>query len=241
MREVHYNLGLLHIQQRHWVLARQSPDGCGAVSHPHFIEARRAGCARLLRLWRRTTAKRRCWPTPPTGRPNRANRPWSWPPCCRPRANSTAALGTLATRAACPTRPAAGMMRLRIAAQRAALYERSNQLEQRTPRVAAIAAGHARRNCRRKRREARAEGWSAHAALAMRAGATAAGRRAVPPGARARPDDDQQPRQRRVWAGYRQRPDGPATTRRGRPLQTAHAAQLAIARDVVPELLAAGQ
>jgi tetratricopeptide (TPR) repeat protein len=142
------------------------------------------------------------------------------------------ALGTLA-RAQLPDGSAAGIMRLRIAAQRSALYERSNQLDR------------ARLELQQLPLEvldqlpadddARAEGWNAHAALAMRAADYAAAATLYRRMLTLALDD-----QHRASAAFGL---AAASSRMNQhdevlpALQTAHAAQLNIAQDIVPELM----
>ena len=146
-----------------------------------------------------------------------------------------AALRALAQAHLPDTEPTA--MRLRLAAQRVLLHERHNQLDLarlalRELPLAAIDALPADA-C-----EARADGWRAHAALAVRDGDVAEAaslyRRILALGL----DDE-----RRAGASFGL---ASACDRAGRheeawqALRDAHAAQLALARDVVPELLAEG-
>jgi hypothetical protein len=125
-------------------------------------------------------------------------------------------------------------MRLRIAAQRAALYERSNQLERAREELQRVPL-ELLEQLPADADEARAEAWSAHAAIAMRdaehATAAALYRRAL-----ALALDGQH----RAAAAFGL---AAASDRLGlhaeasHALQVAHTAQLAIAREVVPELL----
>jgi tetratricopeptide (TPR) repeat protein len=145
-----------------------------------------------------------------------------------------AALHTLA-QAQLPGGPAETPMRLRIAAQRVLLHERNNQLDQARRELeqlplAVLDALPAEAS------QARADGWRAHAALAMRAGAWAEAealyRRVLALAA----DDEA-----RASAGFAL---ASACDRQGlhaqawQALQAAHAAQLEIAHTVLPELLA---
>ena len=149
--------------------------------------------------------------------------------------NLDAALRTLA-HAQLPDEPAAGVMRLRIAAQRVLLYERNNRIDaaQDELRQLPLAALDA---LPPDEQQARADGWRAHAALAMRSGAHAEAdalyRRVL-----ACAIDDES----RASAAFGL---ASARDRQGRypeawqALQQAHAIQLDTARNVVPELLAA--
>ena len=228
--EVHYNLGLLHLQQRRWVLARQALMHAADLS-PQFIEAR-------------LQAAHACH----VGGDNEGQQAMlagaaNWPAQSGEQALILAAmlsaqgeleiaLGTLA-RAQLPDGPAAGIMRLRIAAQRSALYERGNQLDRARQQLQQLPL--AVLDQLPADDDARAEGWSAHAALAMRdadyAAAAALYRRML-----ALTLDDQH----RASAAFGL---AAASSRMNQhdavwpALQTAHAAQLNIAQGIVPELM----
>ncbi|OOG36884.1 sulfotransferase [Rhodanobacter sp. C05] len=228
--ELHYNLGLLHLQQRHWVLARQALMDAVRLS-PQFIEAR-------------LQAAHACY----VGGDNDGQQAMlagaaGWPAQSGELALTLAAmlsaqgeleiaLGTLA-RAQLPDGSAAGIMRLRIAAQRSALYERSNQLDRARQELQQLPLEVLDRLPPDD--DARAEGWSAHAALAMRdadyAAAAVLYRRML-----ALALDDQH----RASAAFGL---AAASSRMSQhdevwpALQTAHAAQLNIAQGVVPELM----
>ncbi|HWU77968.1 MAG TPA: sulfotransferase [Rhodanobacter sp.] len=231
--ELHYNLGLLHLQQRHWVLAKQAMMDAVARS-PQFIEAR-------------LQAAHACY----VGGDNEGQQAMlagaaGWPAQSGEQALTLAAmlsaqgeldiaLDTLA-RAQLPDGPAAAIMRLRLAAQRSALYERSNQLDRARAELQPLPLD-LLEQLPAEAHDARAEGWSAHAALAMRAGehavAAALYRRML-----TLPLDDQH----RASAAFGL---AAASSRMGRhdavwpALQTAHATQLNMARDIVPELMRA--
>ncbi|HUH31098.1 MAG TPA: sulfotransferase, partial [Rhodanobacter sp.] len=148
--------------------------------------------------------------------------------------NLDAALHTLA-QAQLPDAPAAAGVRLRIAAQRVLLYERNNQLDaaQRELRKLPPAVLDA---LPADARQARADGWRAHAVLAMRAGAYATAGTLYQRVLASSAEDEG-----RASAGFGL---AAARDRQGlhadawQALSRAHAAQLDIARDVVPELLA---
>ncbi|WP_426687705.1 tetratricopeptide repeat-containing sulfotransferase family protein [Rhodanobacter ginsengiterrae] len=229
--ELHYNLGLLHLQQRHWVRARQALLDAVALS-PRFIEAR-------------LQAAHACY----VGGDNEGQQAMlagadAWPAQSGEQALILAAmlsaqgeldiaLRTLA-RAQLPDGAAAGIMRLRIAAQRAVLYERGNQLDRARAELRQLPLD-VLEQLPADAQEARAEGWSAHAALAMRAAdhavAAALYRRVL-----TLTLDDQH----RANAAFGL---AAASSRMSRhdevwpALQTAHAAQLAMAQDIVPELM----
>ena len=231
--DVHYNLGLLYIQQRRWLLARQTLMDAVQLS-PDFIEARLQAAHACYVCGDNATQEAML--TGAAGWPSQAaEQAMILAAMLSVQGELDAALHTLA-QAQLPAEPEAEIMRLRIAAQRSALYERSNQTER------------ARNELRRlplttldllplQAQRARAEGWSAHAALAMRETdhASAAGlyQRVLA----LTIDDESQ-----ASAGFGL---AAACDKQGRhdktwqALLTAHAAQLEIARNVVPELLAA--
>jgi Flp pilus assembly protein TadD len=231
--EVHYNLGLLYIQQRRWPLARQTLMEAVQLS-PDFIEAR-------------LQAAHACYICGDnTGQEAMLIGAAGWPPQAAEQAMILAAmlsvqgeldvaLHTLA-QAQLPPEPETDIMRLRIVAQRSALHERSNQPEG------------AREELRQlplttldllppQAQRIRAEGWSAYAALAMRAAAHASAA-----GLYQRVLTLDLDAETRASAGFGL---AAACDRQGRhdeawqALQVAHAAQVEIAREVVPELLAA--
>jgi len=230
--EVLYNLGLLQLQQRRWALARQSLMDAVRLS-PGFIEAR-------------LQAAHACHVCGDNdGQLEMLAGAADWPAQAGEQALLLAAMlsaqgdldGALQSlaRAQLPDGGAAAAVRLRIAAQRAALYERSNQLERAREALQHVPLDRLEQLLPPDADETRAEAWTAHAAIAMRdadhAAAAAHYRRTL-----ALELDEQH----RAAAAF-----GLATAsdRLGRhaeawqALQTAHAAQLAIAQDVVPELM----
>ncbi|MBN8737635.1 MAG: sulfotransferase [Xanthomonadales bacterium] len=229
--EVHYNLGLLYIQQQRWPLARETLLDAVQLA-PQFVEAR-LEAAHACHVCGDIESERVMlegadgWPPQPAAQ-------------ALVLASILSVLGRLETalqvlaRARVPEGSAARTLRLRIAAQRVALYERNNLLElaqrelQQVPMDAldALPADAV---------DARADGWRAHAVVAMREGrhadaaalyqrvlgvvgddegrATAAFGRAAALDRQARHDD--------AWQA----------------LGIAHAAQLGVVRQAAPELL----
>ena len=228
--EVHYNLGLLHLQQRRWVLAKEALMRAAKLS-PQFIEAR-------------LQAAHACH----VGGDNEGQQAMlagaaNWPAQSGEQALILAAmlsaqgeldiaLSTL-DRAQLPDGPAAGSMQLRIAAQRSALYERGNQLDRARQQLQQLPLEVL--DLLPADDDARAEGWGAHAALAMRdadyAAAAALYRRML-----TLTLDDQL----RASAAFGL---AAASSRMNQhdavwpALQIAHAAQLNIAQAIVPELM----
>lgn len=230
--EVHYNLGLLYAQQRRWPLARQSLLDAAELA-PEFIEAR-LQAAHACYVCGDNNGQQAMllgaadWPAQP------AEQALILAAMLSAQGDMDAALRTLA-RAQWMGGADAQAMRLRIVAQRVALYERNNQPglaheELRQLPLDALDALPATAT------QARAEGWRAHAAMAMRRHdwTAAAGfyRRAL-----AASDDTETI----ASAGFGL---ASAQDRLGlhdaawTALQAAHAAQLTLARQVVPELLA---
>lgn len=164
--EVHYNLGLLYIQQQRWPLARETLLDAVQLA-PRFVEAR-LEAAHACHVCGDIESERVMlegadgWPPQPAAQ-------------ALVLASILSVLGRLETalqvlaRARVPEGPAARTLRLRIAAQRVALYERNNLLElaqrelQQVPMDAldALPADAV---------DARADGWRAHAVVAMREG-----------------------------------------------------------------------
>lgn len=230
--DVLYNLGLLYIQQRRWPLAREILLDAVDLS-PDFIEARLQAAYACY-----VCADNACqeamlagaidWPSQP------AEQALILAAMLSTQGELEAALHTLA-RAQLPSPPADAPMRLRIAAQRALLYERSNRLDQARAELAQLPLA-ALDALPASASQVCAEGWRAHAAIAMRAGAwsdaAALYRRmlALRVDAEARANAgfglaaacDRQGQHAEAWLAVR----------------AAHDAQLEIAREVVPELLA---
>jgi len=162
--EVRYNLGLLYIQQQRWSLARDVLLDAVRLA-PRFVEARleAAHACHVCGDIEREEAMLEGagdWPSQPAEQ-------------ALVLASVLLVLGRLDTalkvlaQARIPEGAAAQPMRLRIIAQRVALHERNNQLEQarrelqQLPLVTLDALG-------AKAIDARIDGWRAHAVMAMR-------------------------------------------------------------------------
>jgi Flp pilus assembly protein TadD len=231
--ELHYNLGLLQIQQRRWLQARQSLLDAVRLA-PGFVEAR-LQAARACHACGDNSGQEAMldgaadWPAQPAGQALALASMLSI------QGDLDAALRTLA-RAQLPAAPAAAIMRLRIAALRALLYERNNQLDaarcelQHLPPDTLDALPP-------DARQARADGWRAHAALAMRTGAHADAEAAYQRALACATDDESRASASFGLAAARDRQGRYAEA--WQALQQAHATQLGMAGDVVPELLAA--
>ncbi|GAB2551631.1 tetratricopeptide repeat-containing sulfotransferase family protein [Rhodanobacter koreensis] len=231
--EVLYNLGLLYIQQRRWLPARETLMDAVDLS-PHFIEAR-LQAAHACHVCGDNSSQEAMlagaidWPPQP------AEQALLLAAMLAVQGDPDAALRTLA-RAELPAGPAADIMRLRLATQRTALHERSNRLELAQEELRKLPLS-TLDLLPPEAQYARAEGWSIHAALAMRA-ADHAGAAALYQRVLALAIDEQS----RAGAAFGR---AAACDKQGQhneawqALQVAHAAQLDIARDVLPELLAA--
>jgi Flp pilus assembly protein TadD len=229
--EVHYNLGLLYVHQRRWLLARQSLMDAVQLS-PQFIEAR-LQAAHACHVCGDNDSQQAMltgaadWPAQP------GEQALILAAMLCAQGDLDAALSAL-TRAQLPAGSAADIMRLRITAQRVALYERSNQLENARAELQQLPLDTLDR-LPAEAHEARAEGCSAHAALAMRDGGHAAAATLYRQVLALVLDD-----QHRAAAAFGL---AAASDRLGRrdeawqALQIAHAAQWEIARSVVPELM----
>ena len=230
--DVLYNLGLLHIQQRHWPLARETLLDAAQRS-PDFIDARLQAalacyvCGDNIHQ-EAMLAGAAQWPAQP------AEQALMLAAMLSTQGDLDAALHVLA-QAQLPGDASDEPLRLRLAAQRAALHERNNQLDPARRELAqvplkALDALPAEAN------QARADGWRVHAALAMRSGAHADAAALYQRVLTLASDDET-----RASAAFGL---ASACDRQGRhtdawqALLDAHAAQLAIARSVVPELLA---
>ena len=231
--EVHYNLGLLYIQQRRWQIARQTLMDTVHLA-PALVEAR-LQAAHACHVCGDNTGQQAMlagalhWPA------LAAEQALLLAGMLSIQADLPAAFDAL-SRAELPTEPDADGMRLRITARRIALLERSNQLSRAQSELPQLplAALDALPSAARR---ARLEGWAAHAALAMRRCAYADAADLYQRMLAIHVDDES-----RAAASF-----GLASAYDKQGLRheaasaasAAHAAQLIIAREVVPELLAA--
>ncbi|HZX72106.1 MAG TPA: sulfotransferase [Rhodanobacter sp.] len=229
--EVRYNLGLLQMLQRQWVLARQSLLEAARLA-PQFIDAR-LQAAHACHVCGDNDGQQAMLAGAADWPPQAGEQALMLAAMLSAQGDTDGALRSLA-RAQLPDGSTAAAVRLRIAAQRVALYERGNQLERAREELQQVPLDRLEQ-LPPDADETRAEAWSAHAAIAMRdadhAGAAALYQRTL-----ALELDEQH----RAAAAFGL---AAASDRLGRhaeawqALQAAHAAQLAIAKDVVPELL----
>ncbi|MFC5438205.1 sulfotransferase [Rhodanobacter umsongensis] len=231
--ELHYNLGLLYTQQRRWLLARQSLLDAAHLA-PHFIEARLQAAYACYVCGDNTHQETMLngavdWPAQP------AEQALVLSAMLSVQGDLDAALRTLA-RAQLPDGPAAGVMRLRIAAQRVLLYERNNQIDAAQNELRQLPS-EALDALPADAEQARADGWRAHAVMAMRRGAHADAEALYQRVLACTIDDESRASAAFGLAAARDRQGRYPEAWQARC--TAHATQLDIARNVVPELLAA--
>jgi Flp pilus assembly protein TadD len=232
--DVHYNLGLLYIQQRRWLPARVALLDAVQLA-PQFVEAR-------------LQAARACHACGDSaGEEAMLEGAGNWPPQPAEQALILAAMlstqGRLAValkvlaQARLPEGPVAEPLRLRITAQRVALFERNNQIE------------NAQRELRRlpldtldalpaDADQARVEGWRAHALVAAREG-----RHAEAAALYQRALDAAGDAENRASAAFGLAAARDRQSRYGdawRALTAAHVAQMDLVRATAPELLAPG-
>ncbi|MGB5939510.1 MAG: sulfotransferase [Rhodanobacter sp.] len=232
--EVHYNLGLLYAQQQHWIQGRQAL--LDAVQlNPHFLEARLQAAYACHVCGDNTQQEAMLdgaagWPPQP------AEQALVLSAMLSVQGDLDAALHTLAQARLPDDEAAAGVMRLRIAAQRVLLHERNNRIEAAQDELRQLPL-RALDALPPQARQARADGWRAHAVMAMRTGTPAEAETLYQRALACAAEDES-----RASAAFGL---ASARDRQGRypeawqALQQAHAAQLDIARNVVPELLAA--
>lgn len=229
--EVHYNLGLLYTQQRFWLPAREALLDAVNLA-PRFIEARLQGAYACYVCGDNSGQEELLagaaeWPAQP------AEQALILAAMLSVQGDMEIALHTLSN-ALLPDEPAAELLRLRIAAQRVVLHERSNQLDHAQHELLQLPL-HAIEALPPHAQQVRADGWHAHASLAMRTGAYAAASALYQRVLTLDIDEES-----RASAGFGL---ARAEDRLGRyppawqALMGAHAAQLDIARHVVPELM----
>ncbi|WP_266180627.1 tetratricopeptide repeat-containing sulfotransferase family protein [Dyella humicola] len=232
--DVHYNLGLLYAQQQRWVLARQALLDAVRLE-PGFIEAR-LQAAHACHVCGDNSGEESMLAGAADWPPQPAEQAMILATMLATQGDQQAAFHVL-TRAVLPDGPSALFVQWRMAALRAALYERSNQTERAQAELSqlplalldALPAEHHRLHC---------EAWHAHAAVAARRGDTTQAAELYQRVLALTDEADM-----RANAGFGL---ASALNKQGRhkeawqAAQTAHATQLDIAKDIVPELLAEG-
>jgi tetratricopeptide (TPR) repeat protein len=228
--EVHYNLGLLYIQQQRWSLARGMLLDAVRLA-PRFVEAR-LEAAHACHVCGDIEGEEAMlegavdWPPQPSGQ-------------ALVLASILSALGRLEialkvlAQARLPDGPEAHAMQLRITAQRVALYERNNLIDEARRELQPLSLG-TLDALEAGEINARIDVWRAHAVMAMRehrpADAAALHRRVLEVAKDAETvasaafglasAHDRQAHYREAWNA----------------LEVAHAAQMEIARQAAPEL-----
>ncbi|MBN8713344.1 MAG: sulfotransferase [Xanthomonadales bacterium] len=231
--EVKYNLGLLRLEQRRWAQAREILLDAVALE-PGFIEAR-LQAAHACYICGDNTGQQSMLASAADWPAQDAEQALVLATMLSVQGELGAALDAL-DKAILPPAPAADTMRLRLSAQRAALYERNNQLERASQELRQLPLAMLE-HLPPEASQARMDGWRAHAALAMREGDLAAAA-ALNAKVLALADNDEtiaganfglaaaldrQGLHAQAWAA----------------LCAAHAAQLNLAREVTPELATA--
>ncbi len=232
--EVHYNLGLLYIQQRRWLPARETLLEAAQLA-PDFIEAR-LHAAHACYVCGDNTGQADMLDGAADWSAQAAEQALILAAMLSSQGELDAALQALA-RATVAAGPLERAMRMRLSAQRAALYERNNQLELARAELQHLPLA-ALESLPPEANQARIDGWRAHAAVMMRLNATAEAATLYRRVLAVAVDEESL-----ASAGFGL---AAACDRQGLHRQAwqavtdAHAAQLAIARNVVPELLAPG-
>ena len=227
--EVHYNLGLLHLQQRQWLAARNTLLEAVQLA-PDFIEAR-LQAAHACHV---------CGDN--AGEETMLENAAQWPPQPAEQALTLASmLSTLGQQdaalralqeAVLPNDGTAAVMRQRIMAMRAGLYERTNRLDLAEAELANLPLGDATTN----HPQLSCAIWLSHAAVAARRGEAASAAELYERILAISDDADVLAQAAFGLAA--------AYDKRGLPhaawqaLQRAHEVQLGIARAIVPELMA---
>jgi tetratricopeptide (TPR) repeat protein len=229
--EVHYNLGLLHVRQRRWSAAREALLEAVRLA-PWLVEAR-LQAAHACHVCGDVEGEEAMLEGAGDGPPRPAGEALVLASILTTLGRSETALKVLSS-ARLPEGPAAEPMRLRIAAQRAAVYERNNLLERAQCELQQLPLS-GLDSLPDDADQVRIDVWSIHAVVAMREGRhadaaahyqrvlDAAGEEEGRAGAAfgLAVAYDRQSRHREAW----------------RAVEVAHAAQLDVARQVAPELL----
>lgn len=232
--DVHYNLGLLYAQQQRWVLARQALLDAAQLE-PGFIEAR-LQAAHACHICGDNSGEEAMLAGATEWPPQPAEQAMILATMLATQGDQQAAFQVL-DRAVLPAGQDAQIMQWRMAALRAALYERSNQTERAQAALSQLSLEHLDALPIEHHR-LRCEAWHAHAAVAARLGDTAQAIELYQRVLALTNEADM-----RANAGFGL---ASALSKQGRQheawdsAQAAHATQLDIAKDVVPELLVEG-
>jgi len=228
--EVHYNLGLLYIQQQRWALAREVLLDAVHLA-PRFVEAR-LEAAHACHVCGNIEGEEAMLEGASEWPPQPASQALILASILSVLGHLEIALKVLA-QARLPDGPTAEAMRLRITAQRVALYERNNLIDQARRELQQASLG-ALDALEAGEIDARIDVWRAHAVMAMREGRAAdaialyqrvldmAGDTEIVSSAAfgLASAYDRQAHYREAWNA----------------LEVAHAAQMKIARQAAPEL-----
>lgn len=226
--DVHYNLGLLHLQQKQWLAARNALLDAVHLA-PDFVEAR-LQAAHACHVCGDNTGEEIMLENVADWPPQAAEQALTLASMLSTLGQQDAALRTL-QEALLPDDGTAESMRQRITAMRAALYERTNQLDLAEAELASLSL----ENVRTDQRQLACAIWLAHAAIAARRAEPA---RAAQLYERILATTDDADVLAQAAFGL-----AAAHDKQGLPyaawqaLQRAHDAQLSIAHTIVPELM----
>ncbi|HKT30603.1 tetratricopeptide repeat-containing sulfotransferase family protein [Dyella sp.] len=226
--DVHYNLGLLHLHQKQWLAARNALLDAVRLA-PDFIEAR-LQAAHACHVCGDNTGEEIMLENAANWPPQPAEQALTLASMLSTLGQQDAALRTLHD-ASIPDGDTASMMRLRITAMRAALYERTNQLDLAEAELASLAlndlpADHQQLLC---------AAWLAHAAVAARRNEFARAAELYERILATSSDADVLAQAAFGLAGAYDKQGLPHAA--WQALQRAHDVQLSIARTIVPELM----
>jgi tetratricopeptide (TPR) repeat protein len=228
--DVHYNLGLLHLQQKNWLDARVALLDAVQLA-PGFIEAR-VQAAHACHVCGDTIGEEAMLENAADWPPQPAEQALTLASRLSSLGQQDAALHVLA-QAALPDDNHRLAMQQRITALRAALYERGNRLD-----LAEVELGRLPLDCLpADQPQLSCAAWLAHAAVAARRGDV---QRAAELYERilVTTDNDAEMRAQAAFGLAAARNRQARHDEAWQALQQAHEAQLAIARTIVPELMA---
>jgi tetratricopeptide (TPR) repeat protein len=228
--DVHYNLGLLYLQQKHWLSARAALLDAVSLA-PDFVEAR-LQAAHACHVCGDNTNEEAMLENVTAWPPQPAEQALTLASMLSSLGRQDAAIRTL-EQALLPDDTSAHVMRLRLAALRAALYERANRLDLAEAELAQlpldeVPADESQLMC---------ASWLVHAAVAMRRGDTQRGAALYERILATADDADMQAQAAFGLAAARDKQG--QGVQAWQALSRAHEAQLSTARTIVPELMAA--
>ncbi|RUL70298.1 sulfotransferase family protein [Dyella choica] len=227
--DVHYNLGLLHLQQKNWLAAREALLEAVRIA-PDFIEAR-LQAAHACHVCGDNSGEEAMLENAGDWPPQPAEQALVLASMLSPLGQQDLALRAL-DQAQLPKDDTAYVMRQRMTALRAALYERANRLDLAEAELTQLPPG----DLPAEQAQLSCAAWLAHAAVAVRHGDSQRAAELYQRALAASEDAevfaqaafglaaarDKQARHQDAWQALRR----------------AHEAQLSVARAIVPELMA---